>query len=234
MVVSKEYLPQIKPGSNNQLRNYIDAIRNNNVQVLSASEVLRKEVIIRLKNAIRKLYREDKILLSHKMNEVTVCGRLAIYLQNQFKDFNGYYIDVEYYMLSVPPDEYQGGNKGRIRCDILFHSRGYYGCRADILMALEAKYTPEGIRGRADRKRLEKLTALYNPNIPSNAVHSTLVGVFLRFNEHGGNMSFYSSGVEKEIIEFKAKKRCVYEKDKGNHFDNIKLTFRKRSILSRH
>lgn len=207
MVGPKENMPPIKHGTNELLQNYIDATRNNNTdQIASMSQALRNEVIMRLEKTIRKLYREDNFLLSHKMNEVTVCGRLAIYLQNWFKDFKGYYIDVEYYMLSVPPDEYQGGNKGRIRCDILFHSRGYYGSRADILIALEAKYTPEGNRGRSDQKRLEKLTALYNPNTPSNAVHSTLVGVFLRFNEYGCKMSFYSSGVEIETKEFKAKK----------------------------
>ena len=198
----------IKPGTNELLRNYIDATRDShNNQLVFATQVLREEVIKRFEKVISKLYRNDKFLLSHKMNEVTICGRLALYLQNQFKDFKGYFVDIEYYMLSVPPDEYQGGNKGRIRCDVLLHSRGNFGSKADILIALEAKYTPEGSRGRSDRKRLERLTTLYNLNTPSNAVHSTLVGVFLRFNEHGCKMIFYSSGVEIEIKEFKAKKR---------------------------
>ena len=208
MVDFKDNLTQIKPGANVLLLNYIDATRKNHTdQLASTSQALRNEVVMRLEKAIRRLYREDNLLLDHKMNEVSVCGRLALYLQNYFADFKGYFVDIEYYMLTIPPDEYQGGNKGRIRCDILFHSRGYYGSRADILMALEAKYTPEGNRGRSDRKRLEKLTVLYNPNTPSNAIHSTLVGVFLRFNEHGCKMTFYSSGVEIETKEFKAKKR---------------------------
>lgn len=204
----KVCMPPIKPGTNEELRNYIDAAcETHNGQLISASEVLRNEIIMRFEKAIAKLYKKDKFLLKHKMNEVTICGRLALYLQNQFKDFKGYFVDIEYYMLSVPPGEYQGGNKGRIRCDLLFHSRGYYGSKADILIALEAKYAPEGNRGRSDRKRLEKLTTLYNPNTPSNAVHSSLVGVFFRFNEHGCKITFYSSGGEIEIKEFKAKKR---------------------------
>lgn len=204
----KVSLTPIKHGTNEKLRNYIDATRgNHNNQLVSASQVLRDEVIRRFEKAIAKLYRNDKFLLDHKMNEVSICGRLALYLQNQFNDFKGYFVDIEYYMLSMPREEYNGGNKGRIRCDILFHSRGNYGSKADILLALEAKYTPEGSKGRSDRKRLEELTTLYSPNTSSNAVHSTLLGVFLRFNEHGCKMIFYSSGVEIEIKEYKSKKR---------------------------
>ena len=208
MFDSKDNLSLIKPGTNEKLQNYIEATRDSHIdQLESASQVLREEVIKRLEKAIANLCRNDKFLLSHKMNEVTICGRLALYLQNLFKDYKGYYVDIEYYMLSVPPEEYQGGNKGRIRCDILFHSRGNFGSKADILIALEAKYKPEGSRGRKDRKRLKELTTLYNPNTPSKAVHSTLVGVYLRFNEHGYNMIFYSSGDEIEKKEFKVKKR---------------------------
>jgi len=208
MVGLRENLPSIMPGTNELLQNYIEATRKNHTDQLAlTSQALRNEVIMKLEKALAKFFRNDTFLLKHKMNEVTACGRIALYFQNQFKGFKRYFVDIEYYMLSVSPDEYQGGNKGRIRCDILFHSRGYYGSRADILMALEAKYTPEGNRGRSDRKRLEKLTALYNPNTPSNAVHSTLIGAFLRFNEYGYKLTFYSSGVEIETKDFKAKKR---------------------------
>lgn len=207
MVRPKENLPQIKPGTNEQLRNYIDAIQNSSAQIVTASEFLRNEVIMRFEKAIRKLYREDRFLLCHKMNEVTICGRLAIYLQKQFYDFKGYFVDIEYYMLSVPPNEYEGGNTGRIRIDIILHSRGNYGSRADILMAVEAKYRAKRNTGNSDKMRLRELTALYSPNTPTSAVHSALVGVFIRFDECECKMTFYTSGTEHIEKEYKVKKR---------------------------
>ena len=208
MVSPKEYLPQIKPGTNEQLRNYIDAIRNDSTQLETASEVLRKEVIKRFRKAIAMLYRNDRILLEHKMHEQTVCGRLAIYLQRKFKDFKSYAVDVEYYMHTKKKEERQGGNEGRIRIDILVHSRGENGSRADILLAVEAKYMANKDTGRSDKRRLEKLTTLYTMNTPTDAVHSALVGVFIRFNEYGCKMTFYTSGNEYIQKEYKVKKRA--------------------------
>jgi hypothetical protein len=207
MLSPKENLPPIKPGTNEQLRNYIDAI-NNSTQLVTASEVLRNEVIRRFRKAIAMLYRNDRILLEYKMHEQTVCGRLAIYLQRKFKDFKSYAVDVEYYMHTKKKEERQGGNKGRIRIDILVHSRGENGSRADILLAVEAKYMANKDTGRSDKRRLEKLTTLYTMNTPTDAVHSALVGVFIRFNEYGCKMTFYTSGNEYIQKEYKVKKRA--------------------------
>lgn len=208
MVSPKENLPQIKPGTNEQLRNYIDAIRNDSTQLETASEVLRKEVIKRFRKAIAMLYRNDRILLEHKMHEQTVCGRLAIYLQRKFKDFKSYAVDVEYYMHTKKKEERQGGNEGRIRIDILVHSRGENGSRADILLAVEAKYMANKDTGRSDKRRLEKLTTLYTMNTPTDAVHSALVGVFIRFNEYECKMTFYTAGNKYIQKEYKVKKRA--------------------------
>ena len=208
MVKPNNNVPSIQSGTNELLQLYLEAIRNNqDVQIENASHNLREEIKKRFERAIAMLYRKDRFLLEHKMNEVNVCGRLAIYLQKQFNDFKGYFVDIEYYILSVPPNEYKGGNTGRKRIDIILHSRGNNGSRADILMAVEAKYKAKRNTGSYDKRRLQELTALYSPNTPTNAVHSTLVGVFIRFNEHGCIMSFYSSGVEIELIEYKPKKR---------------------------
>lgn len=208
MVKTNNNIPSIQSGTNELLQLYLEAIRSNqDVQIDNVSHNLREEITKRFERAIAMLYRKDKFLLEHKMNEVNVCGRLAIYLQKQFNDFKGYFVDIEYYMLSMSPDEYQGGNTGRIRIDIILHSRGNNGSRADILMAVEAKYRAKRNTGSSDRKRLQELTALYSPNTPTNAVHSTLVGVFIRFDECGCKMTFYSSGNKIETKEFKPKKR---------------------------
>lgn len=61
-------------------------------------------------------------------------------------------------------------------------------------MAVEAKYKAKRNTGSHDKRRLRELTALYSPNTPINAVHSALVGVFIRFDECECKMTFYSSG----------------------------------------
>ena len=197
MFDSKDNMMPIKPGTNELLRNYIEATReNDNDQLVSASQALRNEIISRFRKAITKLYRNDRILLEHKMHEQTVCGRLAIYLQEKFKDFKSYAVDVEYYMHSKKKEERQGGNEGRIRIDILVYSIGENGSRADILLAIEAKYVTNKDTGSSDKQRLKKLTTLYTINTPTDAVHSALVGVFVRFDECECKMTFYTLGNE--------------------------------------
>lgn len=206
MFDSKDNLTPIKPGTNELLENYIDAIhQDHNNQLVSASQTLRNEIIRRFRRAIAMLYRNDRILLEHKMHEQTICGRLAIYLQRKFKDFKSYAVDVEYYMHTKKKEERQGGNKGRIRIDILVHSRGENGSRADILLAVEAKYMANKDTGISDKQRLKKLTTLYTLNTPINVVHSALVGVFIRFDECECKMTFYTSGTEYIEKKYKVK-----------------------------
>ena len=206
MFDTKDILTPIKPGTNELLQNYIDAIRkNHNDQLVFVSQALRDEIIRRFRKAIAMLYRNDRILLEHKMHEQTICGRLAIYLQRKFKDFKSYAVDVEYYLHTKKKEEREAGNKGRIRVDILVHSRGDNGSRADILLAVEAKYKANNDTGSSDKRRLKKLTTLYTMNTPTDAVHSALVGVFIRFDECECKMTFYTSGNEYIPKKYKVK-----------------------------
>lgn len=206
MVKTNNNAPSIKSGTNELLQLYLEAIRRNqDVQIENASHNLREEIIKRFERAIAILYRKDRFLLEHKMHEQTICGRLAIYLQRMFKDFKSYAVDVEYYMHTKKKEERQGGNKGRIRIDVLVHSRGENGSRADILLVVEAKYMANRDTGNSDKRRLKKLTTLYTLNTPTDAVHSALVGVFIRFDECECRMTFYTSGKEYVSKEYKVK-----------------------------
>ena len=111
---------------------------------------------------------------------MTVCGRLAMYLQENFKDFKGYYVDIEYYRLQVPRSD-ANLRRDRIRCDILFHSRGNQKSRVDNLLAIEAKLEGNTDDGSKDRSRLEEFVMPETEDTPKDAIHSTLVGLFLRF-----------------------------------------------------
>lgn len=165
------------------LNNYLRAVSvDDKYRIDSASKALSSYIILKVKEAIKVLYKNDIFLLESKMNEMTVCGRLAMYLHEEFKDFKGYYVDIEYYRLKAPRKE-ANLRDDRIRCDILFHSRGAYNSRVDNLLAIEAKLEYNTDDGSNDRSRLADFVMPETENTPEDAVHSTLVGLFLRFGK---------------------------------------------------
>lgn len=165
------------------LNDYLVAVRNNDKERIdSASKALSDYIIGKVRVAINDLYKNDIFLLESKMNEMTVCGRLAMYLQKEFEDFKGYYVDTEYYRLKVPRENANLKND-RIRCDILFHSRGVYNSRVDNLLAIEAKMEDSTDDGEKDIRRLADFVLPETTDTPEGAIHSTLVGLFLRFGK---------------------------------------------------
>lgn len=165
------------------LNDYLKAVHDNdNERLDSTSKALSKYIIGKVSYAIKYLYENDIFLLESKMNEMTVCGRLAMYLQKEFVDFKGYYVDTEYYRLKVPREKANLKND-RIRCDILFHSRGAYNSRIDNLLAIEAKMEDSTDDGEKDIKRLADFVLPETTDTPKGAIHSTLVGLFLRFGK---------------------------------------------------
>lgn len=180
--------PEIIKGTSGVLKRYIKATRDG-TQVEEVSNALIKDILKKVKDAIDKLYEVDIYLLKEKMNEVTVCGRLAMYLQDLFKGFKGYFVDIEYYRLKKQKEE-ADLRSDKIRCDILLHSRCYYERRVDNLIAIEVKLEKSLDDGQSDMRRLADFVTPEGPDTPTNAVHSTLVGLFLRLDEQG-----YSSGL---------------------------------------
>lgn len=165
------------------LNDYLEAVRDKDKdRIDSASKVLSDYIIDKVGAAINDLYQNDAFLLESKMNEMTICGRLAMYLQKEFEDFKGYYVDTEYYRLKKPREN-ANLKTDRIRCDILFHSRGTYNSRVDNLLAIEAKMEDSIDDGEKDIKRLAEFILPETTDTPKGAIHSTLVGLFLRFGE---------------------------------------------------
>lgn len=165
------------------LNDYLKAVRDDDKgRIDRASEALAVYIIRKVNDAIEVLYKNDAFLLANKMSEMTICGRLAMYLQEEFKDFKGYYIDTEYYRLKVPREN-ANLKKDRIRCDILFHSRGIFNSRIDNLLAIEAKMEDSTDDGEKDIKRLADFVLPEPTDSHKDTIHSTLVGLFLRFGE---------------------------------------------------
>lgn len=185
----------------NVLNDYLKAVRDGDKErINNSSKALSDYIIGKVGDAIKDLYKNDKFLLESKMKEVTVCGRLAMYLQKKFEDFKGYYVDIEYYRLKVPRED-ANLKKDRIRCDILFHSRGAYYSRVDNLLAIEAKLEGNPDDGGKDMCRLEEFIMPESKNTPEGAVHSTLVGLFLRFGEDCSVMRIIPVDINKEDNE---------------------------------
>jgi len=82
--------------SNEHLKNYIEAVKDgDNPSIESCSNQLKDYLLAKVDEAIKKFYRQDIDLLNTGMNEMTVSGRLAFYLQELYNDFKGYYVDVD-------------------------------------------------------------------------------------------------------------------------------------------
>lgn len=175
-----ETFPELREDDNRLLKSYVDAIQQNeSVETIeSASEKLRNYIISKVDEAIDKLYDNDIDLIKTGMNEMTLSGRLAFYLQRLFEDFHYYYVDVEYYRLKVNKGEVRDRRKDRIRCDILLHTRGKYHARVDNLLAIEIKLEKSDDDGNSDLNRLAEFVVPMRPDTPEGAIHSTLVGLF--------------------------------------------------------
>lgn len=185
------------------MNDYLESVRDNDKErIHSTSKALSDYIILKVKEAIKVFYKNDAFLLKSKMNEMTVCGRLAMYLQENFKDFKGYYVDIEYYRLQVPRSD-ANLRCDRIRCDILFHSRGNQESRVDNLLAIEAKLEGNTDDGSKDRSRLEEFVMPETEDTPKDAIHSTLVGLFLRFGKKCSMTRIIAEEINVDIEENK-------------------------------
>lgn len=185
MVNPKQTYPSVSDSTNRYLKSYIETVQNGNAETIeNVSKHLRDYILEKVDEAIKDFYNNDVDLLLTGMNEMTVSGRLAIYLQKRFEDFSAYYVDIEYYRLRVEKDKVRDKRKDRIRCDILLHTRGKYNARIDNLLAIEIKLEKSDDDGDSDLCRLAEFVIPEGPDTPENAVHSTLVGLFLRLGEN--------------------------------------------------
>lgn len=181
-----ENYPEISENTHELLKDYINARRyGSKTLITKSSKELEKYIISKVKDVVKRFYDNDSSLLIDGMSEWTVNGRLAMYLQCEFKDFTGYFVDIEYYRLKVPRDRVSDIRKQRIRCDILLHTRGKYNHNVDNLLAMEIKLEDNGDDGESDMSRLAEFVLPEPSSEHKNVVHSTLVGLFLRLGKKG-------------------------------------------------
>jgi len=200
MEKAKDYYPEINEETPEILKNYINAKKEGTKsEVTKSSKKLEKYILSKVKDVVKRFYDNDFSLLNDGMSEWTVTGRLAMYLQNEFEDFTGYFVDIEYYRLKVPRDRVSDIRTQRIRCDILLHTRGKYNHNVDNLLAMEIKLEDNVDDGESDMSRLAEFVLPDPSNEHNNVVHSTLVGLFLRLGKKGYSSCQLKSNGYKEI-----------------------------------
>jgi hypothetical protein len=119
--------------------------------------VEQNEVENRLKIALGKLAENDGYLLENDLSERCIASRLAMYLQEQFREYS---VDVEYNRdarapkeLFLPPEcaNHPPGKPRKVLPDIIVHRRGGQGPN---VLVLEMKKGTNYDRRDCDRKRV--------------------------------------------------------------------------------
>lgn len=115
------------------------------------------------KTANATFFVEELENIMNDVNERNLCGRLAIYLNEETREhkLDGYYVDPEYNrkqdgkVKTILDDNYEVVN---INCDIILHSRGKIVAQ-DNLIAVEMKKSNRSeAEKNSDRMRLRALT----------------------------------------------------------------------------
>jgi hypothetical protein len=112
------------------------------------------EYIVKVKvhTSIGQLLSNDAFLLEHTDHEFSIAHRLALYLQQEFADWN---VDCEYNRIGEQPKRINGNI---IRPDIVVHHRGI---KKDNLLAIETKKTTNSDSIQEDRLRLVEFGRTY-------------------------------------------------------------------------
>ena len=207
MITASENYPEISENTHGLLKSYVEARKEGSkTQIRDSSKKMEKYILSKVKDAVDKFYDNDYALLIDGMSEWTVTGRLAMYLYTEFKFFTGYFIDIEYYRLKAPKDQVTDIRTQRIRCDILLHTRGKYNHNVDCLLAMEVKLEDNIDDGESDMSRLAEFVLPEPPGGDTRAVHSTLVGLFLRLGKNGySSCQLKSNGYKKRQVQSKQK-----------------------------
>jgi len=134
-----------------------------------------------VKFSLKKFRSVDKKLLEIKVNERTITHKLAVYLQQNFPEFN---VDCEYNRLEdkvkkieLPKDKinWDDTEAKTVFPDIIIHKRGI---QEDNLLVIEVKKSSNINSGDFDRMKLH--TFLQEP-------YSYAYGLFLRIDLDGEN-----------------------------------------------
>lgn len=137
-------------------------------------------------NSIARLFRDDLFLLEYDVHERTIAHRLAIYLEESFKN---YHVDCEYNNdLDSESGRKQVYNTNGAPCgyvlpDIIIHHRGLNGPENNLLVIELKKMEGDESALVGDRNKLRNFTA---SNGPSHLAYRWGVLLVLGVKENAG------------------------------------------------
>lgn len=119
------------------------------------------EIREKVEATVRLLQERDAYLLEHSANDRSITHRLAIYLEEQFPDWN---VDCEYnrkggvtklLYLDAQPIKSDDAQGTTVYPDIIVHRRGRNDAGSNLLV-IEVKKSSSNVSDAHDREKLEK------------------------------------------------------------------------------
>lgn len=168
------------------------------IEEIVTSELQKRSIFNLLNKAIKRLYEQDRELLTNKVSERCVCARLAHHMEcikqeNAYTFLEKYYVDVEYDRMEDSNPKHIVNNTRKNVCDLLIHSRGHE--EKDNMLALEMKVRDNYSNKRTDIERLKALVAPPNEE-NKGTVCNTLMGVLLCLKSDKYQFNLYVDGDE--------------------------------------
>lgn len=172
---------------------------------VSCYELEFEEIKKKVLDSINELYFKDYYIIDNDVNERSITHKLAIYLQNQFTDYD---IDCEYNRNMKSPKEIvfiETSKKGKVFPDIIVHKRGEDSNNLIVFEIKKCKNDNVTDRYLETKKHdIEKLKGYVNNNDEVSLNYK--YGFFLEIHKNFFNIEIYfNDKSKKDVIEKRLK-----------------------------
>lgn len=172
---------------------------------VSCYELEFEEIKKKVLDSINELYFKDYYIIDNDVNERSITHKLAIYLQNQFTDYD---IDCEYNRNMKSPKEIvfiETSKKGKVFPDIIVHKRGEASNNLIVFEIKKCKNDNANDKYLETKKHdIEKLKGYVNNNDEVSLNYK--YGFFLEIHKNFFNIEIYfNDKSKKDVIEKRLK-----------------------------
>ena len=172
---------------------------------VSCYELEFEEIKKKVLDSINELYFKDYYIIDNDVNERSITHKLAIYLQNQFTDYD---IDCEYNRNMKSPKEIvfiETSKKGKVFPDIIVHKRGEDSNNLIVFEIKKCKNDNVTDRYLETKKHdIEKLKGYVNNNDEVSLKYK--YGFFLEIHKNFFILEIYfNDASKKDVIEKRLK-----------------------------
>lgn len=166
---------------------------------VSCYELEFEEIKKKVLDSINELYFKDYYIIDNDVNERSITHKLAIYLQNQFTDYD---IDCEYNRNMKSPKEIvfiETSKKGKVFPDIIVHKRGEDSNNLIVFEIKKCKNDNANDKYLETKKHdIEKLKGYVNNNDEVSLNYK--YGFFLEIHKNFFNIEIYFRDTDKKHV----------------------------------